>query len=169
MFIDGSSYEGQVTECIKNQKKMKCMHGLGVYRNQTGSRYQGIFKNNKPNGYGLYTSENGQSYKGNFKMGSLSGEGIMIYPDGRRYEGNFKENEHNGFGRGRGSEIKNITALAGRRISKINITASPAREPAREVQKTERLCWKKHDALRLGVPPSRLPGLEIGANPFENQ
>ena len=55
MFIDGSSYEGQVTECIKNQKKMKCMHGLGVYKNQTGSRYQGIFKNNKPNGYGLYT------------------------------------------------------------------------------------------------------------------
>ena len=77
---------------------MKCMHGLGVYKNQTGSRYQGIFKSNKPNGYGLYTSENGQSYKGNFKMGSLSGEGIMIYPDGRRYEGNFKENEHNGFG-----------------------------------------------------------------------
>ena len=23
---------------------MKCMHGLGVYKNQTGYRYQGIFK-----------------------------------------------------------------------------------------------------------------------------
>ena len=93
-FLDGSTYQGQVQECLT---KTNCMHGVGVYV-KADSKYFGDFKNNKPNGEGLFLYGGGQSYEGSFKDGELHGKGVMIYTDGRRYEGDYKNNKRNGYG-----------------------------------------------------------------------
>ncbi len=93
-FLDGSSYQGQVQDCLI---KTNCMQGTGVYI-KSGSIYMGQFKNNKPYGEGLFIYEDGQSYKGFFKDGELHGKGLMTYPDGRYYKGEYKNNKRNGHG-----------------------------------------------------------------------
>ena len=97
-FSDGSIYKGQVEECLISGKKITCFNGLGIYTLQTGYRYEGEFKDNKPNGQGVFTSPDGQSYQGGFKDGKLNGIGVMKYPDGRRYEGEYKDNKRDGYG-----------------------------------------------------------------------
>ncbi len=88
-FMDGSTYQGQVEECLT---KPNCMHGTGVYV-KSDSKYFGEFKNNKPNGEGFFLYEDGQSYEGFFKDGELHGKGVMIYSDGQSYEGDYKNNK----------------------------------------------------------------------------
>jgi len=97
-FSDGSMYEGQAEECLISGQQITCFKGMGVYTLKTGYRYEGEFKNNKPNGQGLFTSPDGQRYQGGFKDGKLNGIGIMNYPDGRRYEGEYKDNKRDGYG-----------------------------------------------------------------------
>ena len=97
-FSDGSVYEGQVEECLIGGKQIICFKGMGVYTFKTGYRYEGEFKDNKPNGQGVFISPNGQRYQGGFKDGKLNGKGIMSYPDGRRYEGEYKDNIRDGYG-----------------------------------------------------------------------
>ena len=97
-FSDNSMYEGQVEECLIGGQKITCFKGMGIYTFQTGYRYEGEFKDNKPNGQGLFTSPDGQRYQGGFKDGKLNGKGIMNYPDGRRYEGEYKDNKRDGYG-----------------------------------------------------------------------
>ena len=97
-FENGDKYEGQVEYCIIRNKKINCMHGIGVYSFENSYYYKGSFKNNKTHGYGLFSSENGQSYEGSFKEGNIEGKGIMIYPDGRVYKGDFQDNNKNGYG-----------------------------------------------------------------------
>ena len=98
-FSDGGMYEGQVEECLINNKQITCfMKSIGIYTFQTGYRYEGEFKDNKPNGQGVFTSPYGQRYQGGFKDGKLNGIGIMNYPDGRRYEGEYKDNKRDGYG-----------------------------------------------------------------------
>ena len=83
-FYDGSIYEGQVEECLIAGKQITCFKGLGVYTFKTGYRYEGEFKDNKPNGQGVFASPDGMHYQGGFKDSKLNGKGIMNYPDGRR-------------------------------------------------------------------------------------
>ena len=97
-FSDGSMYEGQVEECLISNKQITCFKGIGIYTFQTGYRYEGEFKDNKPNGQGVFSSPDGQRYQGGFKDGKLNGKGIMNYPDGRRYEGEYKNNKRDGYG-----------------------------------------------------------------------
>ena len=52
-FSDGSMYEGQVEECLISGKQITCFNGVGLYTFQTGYRYEGEFKDNKPNGQGV--------------------------------------------------------------------------------------------------------------------
>jgi len=47
-FSDGSMYEGQVEECLISGKQITCFNGVGLYIFQTGYRYEGEFKDNKP-------------------------------------------------------------------------------------------------------------------------
>ena len=97
-FSDGSAYEGQVEECLISNKQITCFKGIGIYTFQTGYRYEGEFKDNKPNGQGVFTSPDGQRYQGGFRDGKLNGIGVMNYPDGRHYEGEFKNNKRDGYG-----------------------------------------------------------------------
>jgi len=59
-FTDGSMYEGQVEECLISNKQITCFKGIGIYTFQAGYRYEGEFKDNKPNGQGVFTSPSGQ-------------------------------------------------------------------------------------------------------------
>ena len=97
-FPDGNIYEGQVEECLIGGKKITCFKGMGVYTFKTGYRYEGEFKDNKPNGQGVFSSPDGMHYQGGFKDGKLNGQGVMTYPDGRRYEGEYKDNNRDGYG-----------------------------------------------------------------------
>ena len=97
-FSDGSMYEGQVEECLIAGKQITCFKGMGVYTFKTGYRYEGEFKDNKPNGQGVFASPDGMSYQGGFKDGKLNGRGVMTYPDGRRYDGEYKDNNRDGYG-----------------------------------------------------------------------
>jgi len=97
-FSDGSMYEGQVEECLISNKQITCFKGIGIYTFQTGYRYEGEFKDNKPHGQGVFTSPDGQRYQGGFRDGKLNGIGVMNYPDGRHYEGEYKNNKRDGYG-----------------------------------------------------------------------
>ena len=43
-FENGDKYEGQVEYCIIRNKKINCMHGIGVYSFENSYYYKGSFK-----------------------------------------------------------------------------------------------------------------------------
>ena len=45
------------------------MHGQGVLTCQSGTRYEGEFKDDKMDGKGIYTWPSGNSFEGEFKNG----------------------------------------------------------------------------------------------------
>ncbi len=45
------------------------MQGKGAYTYGDGSRYVGMFKNDKRDGYGVYTYSSGDKYSGEWKVG----------------------------------------------------------------------------------------------------
>ena len=64
----------------------------------SGDKYEGEFKNDRPNGKGTYTYKNGRKYVGDIVNTLAEGNGIMYFEDGNRYEGEFKNDKPNGRG-----------------------------------------------------------------------
>ena len=48
-------------------------NGRGMERYSNGNRYEGEFRNGKPDGKGVYTWANGEVYEGEWKMGLKEG------------------------------------------------------------------------------------------------
>ena len=48
---------------------------------KNGDRYEGDFKNDKPEGKGIIICKNGDKYEGDFKNGIPDGKGIMFNKD----------------------------------------------------------------------------------------
>jgi len=88
---DGSSfYSGQVN--INKQK-----HGKGTTIHQNGTKYEGIWEDDRLN-FGRYIDTEGNMFEGNFINGKLNGKGIHRTLEKYAYEGDFVENEKNGVG-----------------------------------------------------------------------
>ncbi len=100
-----------------------CAEGYGIYKFDSGERYEGHYKNGLRNGYGIYTWPNGEAYAGEWFDGKRHGEatvyqvngnlgtctykedkqtagyGDWTYNNGDRYTGNLSENYiRNGYG-----------------------------------------------------------------------
>ncbi len=92
----------------------------GVLTYHTGARYEGEYRNGKPNGsgvltlpggireegqfrdgnmiHGIVTASNGVRFEGEFRDSVLNGRGIVTHPNGSRYEGEYRDGVLNGHG-----------------------------------------------------------------------
>ena len=79
-------------------KSGNCKNGTGVAETAKGGRYEGQFKNGKPNGKGTLTLPNGYRYEGQFRNGKKDGQGTAVFSNGKKYVGHFKNGKANGKG-----------------------------------------------------------------------
>ena len=76
-----SSYS-QESGCISGD----CENGNGIYKSDSGEKYEGNFKNKKKDGYGtLYRADGTKDFEGNWKGGYYNGKGTLYYPNGDKY------------------------------------------------------------------------------------
>lgn len=73
-----------------------CENGEGTIAYVDGSKYEGQFKDSKPEGHGTFTYTNGDRYEGNFKAGLKEGVGVFYYADNTRTTGEWREGEYLG-------------------------------------------------------------------------
>ena len=90
----------------KNNK----LNGKGTLIYSNGDKYIGNFVNNKKSGSGAYTWENGDSYSGNWSNDKMSGSGVYNFKNGDKYSGKWDAGYMNGEGT---YTFKNGTKLTG--------------------------------------------------------
>jgi hypothetical protein len=61
-------------------------------------RYEGTFREGRPNGWGKHRDRAGNLYEGEWRDGMMSGHGTFTWADGSRYEGQFIDNGREGQG-----------------------------------------------------------------------
>jgi hypothetical protein len=71
---------------------------IGVRVNADGSKYNGEYKEDKPNGTGCYIWCDGEKYDGEWRDGKFNGKGIKTLPDGTIFDGKWLEGKPNGPG-----------------------------------------------------------------------
>ncbi len=76
----------------------KMANGYGVAVLESGSRYEGEWKNNMRHGKGHFFWNDGQHYKGNYLNDKRDGYGVYYWENGDRYEGEWKNDQRNGKG-----------------------------------------------------------------------
>ena len=134
--IEKNEIKNEQEQIVKAQKKIKkeqstlanCMgddptkwtNCKGLYKEETGHKYEGFFKNGEiisgsalysggakyvgsfksyqPDGYGSFLWANGDKYFGDWKDGKTHGNGTKIWTDGREYTGAFKNDKLHGDG-----------------------------------------------------------------------
>ena len=67
-------------------------------KTKSGFKYEGAFKNGKPNGKGTATYKSGGTYTGMFVNGKRSGKGTYTWKDGAEYTGTWKKDVMKGKG-----------------------------------------------------------------------
>lgn len=100
---------GKIVESNSNQPSNKdgtdiqsgcisgdCERGEGVFAYADGSRYEGSFRNGKPDLKGTFTYPNDDKYVGSFKEGVRHGSGQLFHADGTTTTGQWKEGEYIG-------------------------------------------------------------------------
>ncbi|MBA3900112.1 MAG: hypothetical protein H0X62_07870 [Bacteroidetes bacterium] len=70
--------------------------GVGIWN--TGSVYEGEWKDNLRHGKGKYEWPDGERYEGEYVNGQRTGQGTYYWKNGDKYEGYWKEDRRNGFG-----------------------------------------------------------------------
>ncbi|MBI1224876.1 MAG: peptidase C14 caspase catalytic subunit p20 [Bacteroidetes bacterium] len=73
-----------------------CENGEGTFAYAGGSKYEGQFKDSKPDGQGIFTYTNGDRYEGSFKSGLKDGVGVFYYADNTQTTGEWREGEYIG-------------------------------------------------------------------------
>jgi hypothetical protein len=82
-------------QCISGD----CKNGRGVYLYEDKSRYEGMWRNEKPNGKGKIYFSSGSVFDGTFQDGVKSGFGKYQYKSNAYYEGYFKNDDYEGEGK----------------------------------------------------------------------
>lgn len=75
-----------------------CIDGKGACIYPSGARYEGQFRDGKPQGKGALFFSDGREYQGDWKDGYKEGRGILTYPNGDKYTGDFIDNKFHGKG-----------------------------------------------------------------------
>lgn len=92
--ILASSLATAQIECLSGD----CISGQGACIYPSGARYEGQFREGKPNGKGVLSFSDGREYTGDWKNGYRHGMGILSYPNGDKYTGEFDANQFDGRG-----------------------------------------------------------------------
>lgn len=80
-FNNNAYYEGYF-----NHGEITCQDGIFI--DIDGSFKRGAVKRGKMEGFGIFISKDGKfKYEGNWKNGKPNGKGVESYPDGSSYEG----------------------------------------------------------------------------------
>ncbi|TCI93548.1 MORN repeat-containing protein [Tenacibaculum sp. M341] len=87
---DKLHYVGQVIRDKAN--------GYGIAVFDTGSRYEGIWRNNKREGKGKFYWADGERYEGDYKNDRREGEGVYYWTNGEKYKGGWKNDKREGKG-----------------------------------------------------------------------
>ena len=69
--------------------------GRGVETRVDGSRYEGDWKDDRPDGFGVESWPDGSKYEGPYKQGMkhcTCGTGTFSWKDGSSYTGEFEKN-----------------------------------------------------------------------------
>eukprot|EP00340_Litonotus_pictus_P004350 CAMPEP_0170518464 /NCGR_PEP_ID=MMETSP0209-20121228/4145_1 /TAXON_ID=665100 ORGANISM="Litonotus pictus, Strain P1" /NCGR_SAMPLE_ID=MMETSP0209 /ASSEMBLY_ACC=CAM_ASM_000301 /LENGTH=355 /DNA_ID=CAMNT_0010804033 /DNA_START=168 /DNA_END=1235 /DNA_ORIENTATION=+ len=64
-------------------------NGYGILVNSDGSKYEGLFRNEKLDGKGRYITIKGDFFEGFFSNGCACGYGVFVHSDGSIYKGNW--------------------------------------------------------------------------------
>jgi len=81
-----------------NCESGNCINGKGICIYPSGARYEGDFKEGKPQGKGELTFSDGRVYNGDWENGYREGLGILTYSNGNKYTGDFIQNQMEGKG-----------------------------------------------------------------------
>ncbi len=73
-------------------------HGHGRLIHANGDVYEGEWANDKANGKGVYTHTDGAVYDGEWLEDKQHGTGMEVWPDGARYEGHYEGGKKHGNG-----------------------------------------------------------------------
>ena len=72
--------------------------GYGIALFDTGSRYEGTWKDNLRHGEGTFYWNDGQYYVGEYQDDKRSGQGTYFWKNGEKYVGNWENDQRNGQG-----------------------------------------------------------------------
>ena len=73
-----------------------CQNGKGTFAYPDGSRFEGNFRNGRPQGNGTFNYPNGEKYTGSFQNGVPHGKGQLAQSDGKTITGQWSEGEYIG-------------------------------------------------------------------------
>lgn len=83
--------EAQTTDVQAGCLTGECYNGRGTLAYIDGSRYEGQFRNGKPEGHGAFYYPNGDQYSGKFQNGMPHGQGVLFQANGQIIEGYWQE------------------------------------------------------------------------------
>ena len=92
--LPADAQESQLPACLEGAVRHDCFGASTV----NGDKYEGEWKNERPDGRGKMTSSLGWSYVGDFKGGKPNGHGTITFADGSNYAGSVKDGEPHGEG-----------------------------------------------------------------------
>ncbi len=73
-----------------------CENGYGIYKFESGERYEGHHKNGKRNGYGIYTWPSGIAYGGEWVDNKRNGEAVVYLANGNYGTCTYQDDEQVG-------------------------------------------------------------------------
>lgn len=88
---NGTVCEGPMTAGYQVDGAGKCTY-------DTGTRYEGAFKDGEHHGKGKMRFPSGETYDGDWVRGKFQGRGEFVWSDGTRFKGAFADDQPNGIG-----------------------------------------------------------------------
>jgi hypothetical protein len=87
---------GIVLAAFKTPLSEQGARGIHLWPN--GDKYEGEYRDGKPNGQGIYTWADGRKYVGEWKDGKKHGQGTFTSPTSGKYAGEYRDDKKNGQG-----------------------------------------------------------------------
>lgn len=87
-------------ERVKKQLQQKSFGEYLTFKSRKGNQlhYIGQVKNGMAHGYGIALLDSGSRYEGNWRENERHGDGTFFWPDGEYYSGEYENDRRNGFG-----------------------------------------------------------------------